>query len=503
MLVIGGDFLGGNGDRQKIRSGSPSMFRAVRACVVLIVLMIAVIPSGALPQPSCSVWLRFSRAWCEEAEASRRELIRIGVTNRFLLAPAFGYLSGPDGRATVVLSDFPDSAQLRKAYERGEIDIIVDSQASLALLDPKTAEESRVFWDVAASGGDIVILSRGGTGSPTSVAQLPGRSVVVAPGSASHYFLIWLADLFKIQGGAIRVEFRDPVLAHRGFQDGRFTVAAVEEPAASALLASVPGSRVLISTASYQPVIHYLAVARRSFLQQRRANIQALIDAFYDGEEAATTWTELLKSVMSSQGITGNEAYRRLKVKFLDRSYNRESFFGTGHPGQGVMDAAIATWRQFGLAEAARKSSSPMLVLDPSLIQGSGPSGRPLSPTPRPWSGEHIEILRFESVIQFELDSAKITGEGYGLLDEIVQNIRRYCNDSYQIEVEGFTDNIGTPAHNLRLSQARAKVVADYLAKQLRLSPGDVRWKGKGMSGEGADKRRTVIRVIQKVVSVP
>ncbi len=48
-----------------------------------------------------------------------------------------------------------------------------------------------------------------------------------------------------------------------------------------------------------------------------------------------------------------------------------------------------------------------------------------------------------------------------------------------QIEVSGYTDNVGTPESNLQLSQRRAQSVVEYLAGH-GISPNRLRSKGYG-----------------------
>ncbi|HAL82037.1 MAG TPA: OmpA family protein [Mucilaginibacter sp.] len=65
--------------------------------------------------------------------------------------------------------------------------------------------------------------------------------------------------------------------------------------------------------------------------------------------------------------------------------------------------------------------------------------------------------------INFDIDKAGIKPESMGTLNMIVQVMKD--NPDIKFEVDGHTDNSGTPAHNLALSQQRANAVKDQLVK--------------------------------------
>jgi OOP family OmpA-OmpF porin len=63
------------------------------------------------------------------------------------------------------------------------------------------------------------------------------------------------------------------------------------------------------------------------------------------------------------------------------------------------------------------------------------------------------------SDVLFDFDKVTLTAAGKSALDEVSKNIIL----SSEVRVVGHTDRIGTEHYNLRLSEARATVVADYL----------------------------------------
>jgi outer membrane protein OmpA-like peptidoglycan-associated protein len=72
--------------------------------------------------------------------------------------------------------------------------------------------------------------------------------------------------------------------------------------------------------------------------------------------------------------------------------------------------------------------------------------------------------ITIKQQIQFALDSAVILPESFGLLTEIADTIIRH-SEIKRVEVEGHTDNSGTPDHNKILSDQRADAVRAWLVQ--------------------------------------
>ncbi|MCX6567576.1 MAG: OmpA family protein [Candidatus Aminicenantes bacterium] len=69
---------------------------------------------------------------------------------------------------------------------------------------------------------------------------------------------------------------------------------------------------------------------------------------------------------------------------------------------------------------------------------------------------------------KFKFDSAELSAEAKGILDQFVQKLITE-NKGVYIEVQGHTDNTGTDEVNMTLGQKRAEAVMMYLYKQHRI----------------------------------
>jgi outer membrane protein OmpA-like peptidoglycan-associated protein len=105
------------------------------------------------------------------------------------------------------------------------------------------------------------------------------------------------------------------------------------------------------------------------------------------------------------------------------------------------------------------------------------------------------------SNVFYEFDSWKITKESFSELDKLVKLLSD--NKKITVEIDGYTDAIGTDAYNLELSQKRARSVLDYLAGKGIISQ-RLSFKGFGSASPLGDNitndgrklnRRTEIRI--------
>jgi OOP family OmpA-OmpF porin len=81
--------------------------------------------------------------------------------------------------------------------------------------------------------------------------------------------------------------------------------------------------------------------------------------------------------------------------------------------------------------------------------------------------------------IHFDTAKYDIKAQYYPILDNVVKVIQN--NPGLNIEIQGHTDNVGTAAYNLKLSDNRAKSVRDYLKNKVGKETG-LSAKGYGLT---------------------
>ncbi len=62
--------------------------------------------------------------------------------------------------------------------------------------------------------------------------------------------------------------------------------------------------------------------------------------------------------------------------------------------------------------------------------------------------------------VHFDTDKATLRSDSYPQLKELLEYLQRH--DEVKIEIAGHTDNVGTDAHNLKLSQDRANTIRNH-----------------------------------------
>ncbi len=101
--------------------------------------------------------------------------------------------------------------------------------------------------------------------------------------------------------------------------------------------------------------------------------------------------------------------------------------------------------------------------------------------------------------VTFETGSAKLTAESTAILDGVAATIQR-CHCS-QVDIRGYTDSVGKPEFNQKLSERRAIAVKDYLESH-GVPAGILIAQGFGEENPLADNKTTKGRAENRRVTV-
>jgi len=136
-----------------------------------------------------------------------------------------------------------------------------------------------------------------------------------------------------------------------------------------------------------------------------------------------------------------------------------------------------------GTAQLSVVAEGYLALITPEDVKARQESSVDLLLRPKPKDPE-VQVTTKEITIrhqiQFALDSAVILPESFGILTEVADTLIRHP-EIRRIEVQGHTDNSGTPEHNRQLSEERSESVRGWLV-QHGVGPDRMLAKGYGQT---------------------
>ena len=172
--------------------------------------------------------------------------------------------------------------------------------------------------------------------------------------------------------------------------------------------------------------------------------------------------------------------------------------------GMLTMASPAATSAQSGEKKSAEEILDRLLGSDRGIggVREHAPPGQPTA-------------ARIAVPIQFEFNSAQISAASAEQMHQIAQALRDPRLSAARVRVEGYTDNVGSDAYNLRLSQQRSESVKRYLVEKEGIAAANLDAKGYGKSrplagvsqedegGRAANRRVELVNVGAIAVKVP
>lgn len=185
--------------------------------------------------------------------------------------------------------------------------------------DPRTMP--RVYQQVDwSNGGDGIVVRD----SIKTVADLRGKTVVLAENSPSHYFLLNILLNGGVQPSEVKMKFtQDAFQAAAAFNGEKSLAGAVSWAPDIYNLAKIPGNRMLVNTGTANKLIADVWFARADFARDNPEIIEGLVRGILDA-------TEELK----------DEAKQREVAKIMDDVYGLP-------PGSAQGMLADAHWTNF------------------------------------------------------------------------------------------------------------------------------------------------------------
>ncbi len=134
-------------------------------------------------------------------------------------------------------------------------------------------------------------------------------------------------------------------------------------------------------------------------------------------------------------------------------------------------------------AGTAPAVAAPVPVVAPAMPHAAAPAAAPVHSAPPPVTTASAAPAAAPSAnlqIQFASDSAELTPQARAALDQLGRALSSADLASYRFRIEGHTDTVGSPEHNLALSARRADAVVEYLATQYHVARDRMQAVGMG-----------------------
>ena len=381
----------------------------------------------------------------------------------------------------VLNDDVPASLN---AFKNGDIDVHWYTIDAMPTIMPELADfDPVVLWQSDWSrGGDAIVVKRG----INSVADLKGKSVAVAELTPSHSFLIWLLDAGGLRPTDVRIVSQPSAIdAAAAFKSGQVDAAVVWSPDDELSVRAVPGSKILESTRSASNIIADVFFAKRSFVDERREDLQKLYEGWMRGaaeinanpsakqEAARILGQEMSLSEADAlamidnvrltthgdnvnffeqngnfRGTTGGQLYRRMEKEYRDLNFINGKVPSFRQASFGSLVSAAAS--RLGGAENAAEPTADFTPVSEA-------------------EGARAETIATRRVsINFATGQATLDDRAKAIIDEEFVPIAKAFGNS-RIRIEGNTDNTGSRATNVALSKKRAQAVAAYLTREYQM----------------------------------
>lgn len=326
-------------------------------------------------------------------------------------------------------------------------------------------------------GADAIVVRKG----INTVADLKGKKVAVAPGTASHTLLLNVLETNGLTEKDIQlIKVESGLEAAQIFKALQTDVAVCWAPDDADLVASMPGTKVLFSTKQASNLITDGLIVKDDYLEKNFDNVKNVVEAILWANSELNKQTNAAKAAKIAAKAFGTDedfvitGCDNIRFATLEDEAN---FFGlntgyTGTTGDFIYSKMARTYEGIGLTSkpVSWRKSSDASVLE-TLITSNRLDNDQTAETAKTFAAPTTEDAKKEAVsnkviiIEFVSNSALLDNDAKAIIDSEIAPIAKQFSAA-RMRIQGNTDNTGSDAVNKPLSLKRAQSVADYLAKE-------------------------------------
>ena len=366
----------------------------------------------------------------------------------------------------------------RNTWKAGKCQVIWITADSFVTEAGSLPDNPKVFFQADWSrGGDAIVVKH----DINAVRDLKGKKVAVALGTPSHTFLLMMLRADELEYKDVQIVGVDSApTAALNFKNGVVDAALVWSPDDEDCVRSVPGAKVLKSTKEATNIIADVFFAKAAWLDNNPKLAKGLVEGWLRGaaeiNSSASAKEEAIKILMAGLNIDRELATNAINNVRLATYGDNVNFFNLKGNYQGVTGENLYT-KMGGLFTKVNFISGGFpgwrqvintSVLNSITLGDTGANAAETAPT--------FEKAREADKVAPAFSSKALTvtfPSGSSVLDEnarviidlgFADVVRAFAGA--RVRIEGHTDSVGGREANVRLSQARAQAVADYLVSK-------------------------------------
>jgi NitT/TauT family transport system substrate-binding protein len=208
------------------------------------------------------------------------------ANNGFKAGKVWKTSGGKDFKVELILID--DPVAMRDAYAAGNVHVGWGTLDMVPLFMEALRKDSRVMPRIYqqvdwSNGGDGIVVRD----TVKSIADLRGKTIVLAQNSPSHFFVLNALINGGVQPSEVNFKFtQDAFQAAAAFNADKKIAGAVSWSPDIYNLAKVKGNRMLVTTTTANKLIADIWFARADFAKDNPDIIEGLVRGIFDGMES-------------------------------------------------------------------------------------------------------------------------------------------------------------------------------------------------------------------------
>lgn len=379
----------------------------------------------------------------------------------------------------IVIQD--DFVAGRNGFKKDEINMIYCTADALPIEmgEGSDMSDARHFMLLNWSrGADAIVANK----NIKTVADLKGKKIAVAEGTAAHTLLINTLETNGIKPNEVTlVRVESGLEAAQAFKALQVDACVTWSPDDADCVDAVQGSKVLVSTKQATNIICDGLIAKESFLDENKENVSKLVSAILYANSLMNTDEKVVKEASeifakcfgtnSDFALNGSKNIRYATLGDEENFYGLNSSY-TGVKGDELYSKMSRIYESIGLTKkplAWRKASNSSII--EGLLASNNVSGNQEAETMKTFNAPTKEIENKQAfsdkklTIEFPVNGDVLDSNARSLIDREFVGIAKQFSGA-RIRVEGNTDNTGNQSYNVELSKKRAQAVVDYLVKE-------------------------------------